>query len=89
MHEMLTIVTDVRGVCLSDCLSRGLNRRRRVQCTPRAVCTGSFSAAFAKCLWPLVRYHLGAPLSGMHHNRLAAGLCPDPLRELTALPQTP
>jgi len=23
-------------------------------CTPRAMCVGSFSAAFAKCLWPLV-----------------------------------
>jgi len=37
MREMQTIVTDVRGVCLSlsrsVCLSRGLNRRRRVQCT--------------------------------------------------------
>jgi len=49
MHEMLTIVTDVRGVCLSVCLSRGLNRRK-----PRAVCAGSFCAAFAKCLWPFV-----------------------------------
>jgi len=29
MREMLTILTDVRGVCLSVCLSRGLNRRRR------------------------------------------------------------
>jgi len=28
------------SVCLSVCLSRGLNRRRRVQCTPRAVCGG-------------------------------------------------
>jgi len=54
MHEMLTIVTDVRGVCLSVCLSSDLNRRRRVQCTPRAVCVGSFGAAFAKHLWPLV-----------------------------------
>jgi len=54
MHEMQTIVTDVCGVCLSVCLSRGLNRRRRVRCTPRAVCTGSFGAAFIKLLWPLV-----------------------------------
>jgi len=37
MHDMLTIHTDVRGVCPSVCLSRGLNRRRRVQCTPRRV----------------------------------------------------
>jgi len=51
MHEMLTIV---RGVCLSVCLSRSLNRWRRVQCMPRAVCAGSLGAAFAKCLWPLV-----------------------------------
>jgi len=65
MHEMQAIATDVRGVCLSVCLSRmhqmtqlGFtvrgNRRRRVQCTPRAVCAGSFGAAFAKCCWPLV-----------------------------------
>jgi len=26
MHEMQTIVTDARGVCLSVCLSRGLSR---------------------------------------------------------------
>jgi len=36
MHQMQAILTDVHGVCLS----RGLNRRRRMQCTPRAVCTG-------------------------------------------------
>jgi len=30
------------------------NRQRRVKCMPRAVCTGSFGAAFTKCLWPLV-----------------------------------
>jgi len=65
MHEMLTILTDVGGVCvclsvsLSVCLSRGLNRRRRrVQCTPRAVCAGSFGAAFVKLLWPLVFLHV-------------------------------
>jgi len=49
MHEMQTIVTDVRGVCLSVCLSRG-SSRRRVQCV-----RGSFGAAFAKLLWPLVK----------------------------------
>jgi len=47
MHEMLTTFTSVRDVCLSVSLSRGLNRRRRMQCTPRAVCAGSFGAAFA------------------------------------------
>jgi len=36
MHEMLTIATDVHRVCQSVCLSQGLKRRRRVQCTPRA-----------------------------------------------------
>jgi len=64
MHEMLTIVADV---CSAVCLSCGLNQRRRVQCTPCAVCTGSFSAAFAKCFWPLVRlcfwFHTGQVLS--------------------------
>jgi len=50
MHEMLTILTNVHGVCPS----RGLNRRRRVQCMPRAVCAGSFSAAIVKLLGPLV-----------------------------------
>jgi len=40
-HEMQTIVIDVRSVCPSVCQS---------------VChTGSFGAAFAKSLWPLVR----------------------------------
>jgi len=37
-----TIVTDYRGVCLSVCLSCGFTVR------------GSFGAAFAKSLWPLV-----------------------------------
>jgi len=45
MHEMQTIVTDVRGVCLSVCLSCG--------CTLHAMSTGSFGAAFVKSLWPL------------------------------------
>jgi len=50
MHEMLTILTDVQGVCLS----RGLNRLQHMQCTLHAVCVGSLGAAFAKCLWPVV-----------------------------------
>jgi len=54
MHEMLTVVIDVRGVFMSVCLSRSLNWRRRMQSTPYAVCVGSFGAAFAKCFWPLV-----------------------------------
>jgi len=54
MHEMLTILADVRRICLSVCLSPGLNRCWRVQCTPRAVCAGSFGAAFVKLLRPLV-----------------------------------
>jgi len=52
MHEMLTILTDV-SQCLSVCLSHGLNRWH-MQCTPSAVCVGSFGAAFTKFLWPLV-----------------------------------
>jgi len=52
MQQMLTILTDVCCVCLSVCLSRGLNRLRRMQCTPHAMCAGSFGAAFAKCIWP-------------------------------------
>jgi len=64
MPEMQTIVTDVHGVCLSVChectewprlgFTVWGNRRRRVQCMPRAVCKESLGAAFAKCLWPLV-----------------------------------
>jgi len=54
MHEMLTILVDVRGVCQSVCLSRGLNRRRRVQCMRR----GRLVAAFDKLLWPFVRVSL-------------------------------
>jgi len=40
MHEMQTIVTDVCGVC---------------QSVRQSVChVGSFCAAFAKSLWPIV-----------------------------------
>jgi len=42
------------SVCLSVCLSRGLNWRRRVQCTQRVVCAGSFGVAIVKLLWPPV-----------------------------------
>jgi len=66
MHERLTIaiVTDVRGsVCQSVCLSCGLNMRQRVQYTPRAVCAGSFSAAFAKCFWPRVVFEMHVSFS--------------------------
>jgi len=58
MHEMQAIATDVCSVCLSVCLSRGLNRRH-VQCTPHAVCAGSFGAAFVECLWPPVLIYSG------------------------------
>jgi len=55
MHEMLTILTDVSGVCLLVCLSvTRLKSAAAAQCTLRAVCAGSFGAVFAKCLWPLV-----------------------------------
>jgi len=49
MHEMQTIVTDVRGVCQSVHLSR------MHKMTPAQLhCVGSFGAAFAKVLWLLV-----------------------------------
>jgi len=38
MHEMLSIFTNVCGVSLS--VMRRLNLRRRLQCTPHAVCAG-------------------------------------------------
>jgi len=41
MHNLQTIVIDVRGVCLSVCLSRGFTVR------------GSLGAAFVKSFWPL------------------------------------
>jgi len=51
MHEIQTIVIDVRDVCLSVypsvCLSRQLNK---LGFTVR----GSFGAVFAKLLWSLV-----------------------------------
>jgi len=43
MHEMQIIVTDVHCVCLSVCLSHGLNRRQCVQCTPHAMCVWGYS----------------------------------------------
>jgi len=45
MHEMQTIVTDDCGVCLSV---------MRLNLATRAVCAGSFGAAFVKSLWPLI-----------------------------------
>jgi len=51
MHEMLTILTDVHGVCLSVSLSVTWLQSAAAPC---AMCAGSFGAAFAKCLWPLV-----------------------------------
>jgi len=47
MHEMQTIVTDVRSVCLSVSMSQLLNY---LAFTVR----GSFDAAFVKLLCPLV-----------------------------------
>jgi len=44
MHEIQTIVTDVRGVCQSVCHATQLGFTVR----------GSSGAAFAKLLWPLV-----------------------------------
>jgi len=49
MHEMQTIVTDDRGVCLSVGLSV-----MQLNLTAHAVSAGSFGAAFTKSLWPLV-----------------------------------
>jgi len=61
MHEMLTIVTDVRSVCLSVCHTavRAVSvclsvTRQCVQYLSCVVCAGSFGSAFTKCLWPLV-----------------------------------
>jgi len=45
MHEMQTIVIDDRGVCLSACL---------LQSSTWLHCAGSFGAASAKSLRPLV-----------------------------------
>jgi len=45
MHQMQTIVTDVRGGCLSV---------MRLNSAARAVCAGSFGAVVAKLLWPFV-----------------------------------
>jgi len=52
MHEMLTTLTNVCGVCQSVCHVAEIGGD--MQSTPRAVCMGSFGAAFAKCFWPLV-----------------------------------
>jgi len=53
MHETQTIVTDVSGV------GQSVTQLNFVigsdACSVRRVpCTGSFDAAFVKCLWPLV-----------------------------------
>jgi len=50
MHEMLTIVTDVRGVCLSVSLSV----TRLNSAAAHAVWAESFHSAFTELLYPLV-----------------------------------
>jgi len=52
MHEMLTVLTDVYSVTLSVTRLKSVVARALY-----AVCAGSFDAAFAKCLWPLVLLH--------------------------------
>jgi len=51
---MLTILTDVRGVCLSVCLSVTRLKSAAAARAVYAVCAGSFGATFVKILWPLV-----------------------------------
>jgi len=52
MHDMLTVLTDVRGVCLS--VTRLKSAAACAVYVACYVCAGSFGATFAKCLWPLV-----------------------------------
>jgi len=47
MHEMQTILINVRGVGLSVCLLRSANWWWCLQCTPHAVCVGSLVAVLA------------------------------------------
>jgi len=54
MHEVLTTLTNVRGICLVRLSVAWLKLAAARECTLRAVCVGSFGAAVAKCLWPLV-----------------------------------
>jgi len=64
MHEMLTVVTNVRGVCLSVSLS--VTRLKSAMAhAVYAVCTGSFSAAFTKCLWPLAECGVSLKISNV------------------------
>jgi len=49
-----TIVTDVRGVCLSVCLSRMHRMTPLRLVVTRLHCAGSLGAAFVKLYWPLV-----------------------------------
>jgi len=59
LHQMPNILTDVHSVYQSVC------RQRHVQCTPRAVRTGSFGTAFAKYFGHLV-YTSTIPIPGCH-----------------------
>jgi len=64
MHEMLTIVTDVRGVCPSVSLSVMNPPNYPAQhgrLETHLHCVGSFSAAFDKPLW--IFLHLGKHLN--------------------------
>jgi len=54
MHEMLTIVTDDRGVFPWVCQSVGRLSVTRLNSAARTVCAGSFSTGFAKLVWSFV-----------------------------------
>jgi len=54
MHEMRTIVTDVRGVSVSLSISLSVMNARNDPAETRLQCAGSFRAACAKLLWPPV-----------------------------------
>jgi len=55
MHEMLTIVIDVCGVCVSVCLSV-MQLKSVVAYAVHAACCvrGVIWCSLCKCLWPLV-----------------------------------
>jgi len=64
MREALTIVTDVRSVCLVANALNDPTQRSRLETWLH--CAGSFGAAFAKPLWSLVVCLL---LSSVPHGR--------------------
>jgi len=64
MHEMLNIITDVRGVCLSVCLSRGSSPIHCAKMAEQDPVWGNTPGGLRGSLWNVVLDAGHNPLQG-------------------------